>query len=82
MHYRVRYLLDFDLKLRSGQGWAETRPNLLPCELAKEVVVICSWSEAVKSTRGLFATCLPGSAYIAILCIYSVRYKNKFAKLV
>ena len=21
MHYRVRYLLDFDLKLRSGQGW-------------------------------------------------------------
>ena len=21
MHYRVRYLLDFDLKSRSGQGW-------------------------------------------------------------
>ena len=21
MHYRLRYSLDFDLKIRSGQGW-------------------------------------------------------------
>ena len=25
MHYRVRYLLDFDLKLRSGQGWVKNQ---------------------------------------------------------
>ena len=28
MHYRVRYLLDFDLKLRSGQGCQSIRQTI------------------------------------------------------
>ena len=35
MHYRVRYLLDFDLKLRSGQGWA-----IVPCPQGNLIIYL------------------------------------------